>query len=83
MIINERSKEKNMQKQIALFRGINVSGKNKTAMKDLKAEFGKLGYENVESDENRWAKTAKSQIKDSITIRTAGTVRKLLEMCRK
>lgn len=52
-------------------------------MKDLKAEFGKLGYENVESDENRWAKTAKSQIKDSITIRTAGTVRKLLEMCRK
>lgn len=66
-------------------------------MKDLKAEFGKLGYENAatllnsgnivfestESDENRWAKTAKSQIKDSITIRTAGTVRKLLEMCRK
>lgn len=36
-----------MQKQIALFRGINVSGKNKIAMKDLKAEFGKLGYENA------------------------------------
>ena len=29
MIINERSKEKNMQKQIALLRGINVSGKIK------------------------------------------------------
>lgn len=36
-----------MQKQIALLRGINVSGKNKTAMKDLKAEFGKLGYEDA------------------------------------
>lgn len=47
MIINERSKEKNMQKQIALLCGINVSGKNKIAMKDLKAEFGKLGYENA------------------------------------
>lgn len=47
MIINERSKEKNMQKQIALLRGINVSGKNKIVMKDLKAEFGKLGYENA------------------------------------
>lgn len=32
---------------------------------------------------NWWAKTANSQIKDSITIRMAGTVRKLLEMCRK
>lgn len=181
-----------MRKQIALLRGINVSGKNKIAMKDLKAEFGKLGYENAatllnsgnivfesaESDEknlataiskmikvrfaldipvfvitenelndimqnqpqwwgkggdlydnlifaippctaaevcnalgepkpkleqihvykdvifwsfsrknytktNWWAKTANSQIKDSITIRTAGTVRKLLEICRK
>lgn len=29
MIINERSKEKNIQKQIALLRGINVSGKIK------------------------------------------------------
>lgn len=66
-------------------------------MKDLKAEFGKLGYENAATllnsgnivlkvrkvMKNWWAKTANSQIKDSITIRTAGTVRKLLEMCRK
>lgn len=36
-----------MQKQIALLCGINVSGKNKIAMKDLKTEFGKLGYENA------------------------------------
>lgn len=48
-----------MQKQIALLRGINVSGKNKTAMKDLKTEFGKLGYENVESDEKQVGKNGK------------------------
>ena len=34
-------------KYIALLRGINISGKNKIAMSDLKREFTTLGYKKV------------------------------------
>ena len=36
-----------MKKYIALLRGINISGKNKIPMSELKKEFEILGYENV------------------------------------
>ncbi len=36
-----------MQTYIAILRGINVSGKNKIAMKELKAVFDGAGYQNV------------------------------------
>lgn len=36
-----------MQTYIAILRGINVSGKNKIAMKDLKAALDGAGYQNV------------------------------------
>lgn len=36
-----------MEKYIALLRGINISGKNKIPMSELKKEFEILGYENV------------------------------------
>lgn len=36
-----------MQTYLAILRGINVSGKNKIAMKDLKAALDEAGYQNV------------------------------------
>lgn len=36
-----------MERYIALLRGINVGGKNKIAMADLKTGFAELGYETV------------------------------------
>ena len=36
-----------MQKYIAFLRGINISGKNKIPMADLKRGFEELGYTNV------------------------------------
>lgn len=36
-----------MKRYIALLRGINVSGKNKICMSDLKKEFEVLGYVDV------------------------------------
>lgn len=36
-----------MTKYIALLRGINISGKNKISMAELKSEFEKLEYKNV------------------------------------
>lgn len=36
-----------MKKYIALLRGINIGGKNKIAMSELKAEFEQLGYAEV------------------------------------
>lgn len=38
-----------MKKQIALLRGINVGGRNKLPMKELKAELAKLGLQNVQT----------------------------------
>ena len=34
-------------KYVLLLRGINVGGKNKVSMKDLKMNIGELGYQNV------------------------------------
>ena len=39
--MNSNLKVRNIMKYIALLRGINVSGKNKIAMSELKTEFGK------------------------------------------
>ena len=36
-----------MMKYIALLRGVNISGKNKIAMKELKSELENYGYLNV------------------------------------
>ncbi|MBQ1877588.1 MAG: DUF1697 domain-containing protein [Erysipelotrichaceae bacterium] len=36
-----------MKRQIALLRGINISGKNKIAMPELKREFERLGFKDV------------------------------------
>jgi uncharacterized protein (DUF1697 family) len=36
-----------MKKYIALLRGINISGKNKISMADLKAEFAEAGFSDV------------------------------------
>ncbi|MEG0617656.1 MAG: DUF1697 domain-containing protein, partial [Oscillospiraceae bacterium] len=36
-----------MKRYIALLRGINISGKNKIAMTELKSGFKKLGYDDV------------------------------------
>ena len=36
-----------MEKYIALLRGINISGKNKIPMKDLKINLEDLNYKNV------------------------------------
>lgn len=38
-----------MKTYIAFLRGINISGKNKIAMSDLKLEFEKLGYADVKT----------------------------------
>lgn len=38
-----------MKRYVALLRGINVSGKNKISMQELKAGFVKLGYGNVQT----------------------------------
>lgn len=38
-----------MKRYVALLRGINVSGKNKIPMVDLKKEFEKLGFEEVKT----------------------------------
>ena len=39
--------ERSMKRYIALLRGINISGKNKISMSELKAEFEALGFYEV------------------------------------
>ena len=114
-------------KYIVLLRGINISGKNKISMNELKAGLEKIGFENVSTylnsgnaifqseidntigepkenlekiqeynniifwsyklkeygKTNWWSKTASTSISDKITIRTANTMRKVLELCNK
>lgn len=41
-----------MKRYVALLRGINISGKNKISMAELKNEFGKLDFEEVKTDLN-------------------------------
>lgn len=105
-----------MNRYIALLRGINISGKNKIAMSELKEGFIKLHFtdvstylnsgnvifssdiddKNILSDNIKsmikdrfdleilnnapdwWSRTTSSNISDNITIRTANTVRKII-----
>ena len=109
-------------KYIALLRGINISGKNKISMSELKLELEKNKYQNVSTylnsgnvifesninnkediekikkyndsifwsydlknyrKSNWWNKTASTNISDKITIRTANTMKKVLEICKR
>lgn len=120
-----------MKRYIALLRGINVGGRNKISMSELKKYFTELDFaevatylnsgnvvfstvaedeailsdkishmikyrfhldipvfvtlqetlkENLQNAPNWWSKTANGSIKDKITIRTANTVRKIVDM---
>lgn len=60
-------------KYLALLREINISEKNKISMIDLK-NYRKSNW---------WNKTASTDIKDSITIRTANIMKNVLEICKK
>lgn len=57
-----------MNRYIALLRGININGKNKIAMVELKEGFVELGFTDVATYLNS----------GKITIRTANTVRKIV-----
>ena len=51
-------------KYIALLRGVNLSGKNKIAMSDLKREFTTLGYKKVITYLNSGNVVFKNEIDD-------------------
>lgn len=71
-----------MQRYIALLRGINISGKNKIPMAELKKNFETLAFTNVktylnsgnvifstdEKDTNELSKTIESMIKQQFNI---------------
>ena len=70
-------------KYVSLLRGINVSGKKKIIMKELKTLYESLGFENVITyiqsgnvifDSNDSAKVLVSKIKKSITLKYGFTV---------
>ena len=65
-----------MTRYIALLRGINISGKNKISMPELKAAFWSFDRKQY-AKANWWKKTAAAGIGEMITIRTANTLRKL------
>lgn len=56
-------------KYIALLRGINISGKNKIAMSDLKKEFITLGYKEVITYLNSGNVVFESDIDDKNVIK--------------
>ena len=58
-----------MMKYISLLRGINISGKNKIAMSELKKELEQGGYENVVTYLNSGNVIFTSNIKDKDSIR--------------
>lgn len=58
-----------MVKYIALLRGINISGKNKISMKELKNEFEQLKYEKVVTYLNSGNVIFESTIADKIVIK--------------
>lgn len=49
-----------MKRYVALLRGINISGKNKIAMSELKAGFAELGYTAVSTYLNSGPMSRKS-----------------------
>ena len=57
-------------KYIALLRGINISGKNKIAMSELKKEFTNLGYKEVVTYLNSGNVIFESDIKDKNVIKS-------------
>lgn len=57
-----------MDKYIVLLRGINISGKNKISMSELKIELEKLGYSNVITYLNSGNVILKSKIDDKKNI---------------
>lgn len=58
-----------MIKYIALLRGINISGKNKIPMVELKKEFEQIGYENVITYLNSGNVIFTSNINDKVIIK--------------
>lgn len=56
-------------KYIALLRGINVSGKNKIAMSELKKEFVNIGYKEIITYLNSGNVVFESDIDDKIVIK--------------
>ena len=78
------SPEEYTETYCVFLRGINISGKNKIAMSDLKAQieiyqniifwtFDRKSYQKC----NWWKKTASSSIAEKLTIRTAETIKKV------
>lgn len=57
-----------MDKYVALLRGINISGKNKVPMKELKDEFEHLGYKDVTTYLNSGNVIFTSSIDDKIAM---------------
>lgn len=66
-----------MKKYIALLRGINISGKNKISMSELKKEFEILGYEDVITYLNSGNVIFKTNKDDESTI--VKTIHKMIE----
>lgn len=66
-----------MKRFIALLRGINISGKNKICICEnaIFWSFDRKKYAKA----NWWKKTASSGIGEHLTIRTANTLKKLVE----
>ena len=66
-----------MKRYVALLRGINISGKNKIPMAELKKEFKTLGFENVITYLNSGNVIFTSDIQDENTI--TNTIHKKIE----
>lgn len=66
-----------MKKYIALLRGINISGKNKIAMSDLKANFAELGYLAVSTHLNSGNIIFSSGVDDMATL--ASTIKAMIK----
>ncbi len=73
-----------MKRYIAFLRGVNISGKNKVPMAELKKDFEKAVFWSFSRKDyqktNWWSKTASASIGNKLTIRTAHTVRKIMGM---
>ena len=69
---------------IALLRGINISGKNKTFFAIAPHSIETVAFwtfdRKLYAKANWWKKTATPGIGEMITIRTANTLRKIVEM---
>ena len=68
---------KNMKRYIALLRGINISGKNKVSMAELKQGFENLNYAEVKTYLNRGNVIFSSDEAD--TIKTTSRIEKMIK----